>query len=83
LKRQLKDLIDERKENYKTRTKSMKIEIQLIVLMMIIIGHDLCLYRQRDIALWVGYDQIFPKAMSSGVRVRMGKIELMHIQAHT
>jgi hypothetical protein len=33
--------------------------------MMITIGHDLYLYRQHDIALYVGYDQIFSKQMKS------------------
>jgi hypothetical protein len=29
--------------------------------MIITIGHDLYLYSQQDVALWVRYDQIFPK----------------------
>jgi hypothetical protein len=31
----------------------------------ITIGRDLYLYRQQDIALWVGYSQIFPKQTKS------------------
>jgi hypothetical protein len=38
--------------------------------MMIIIGCDLYLYRQQDIALWVGYDQIFPKQIKSQKPIR-------------
>jgi hypothetical protein len=33
--------------------------------MVITIGHDLYLYRQHDAALWVRYDQIFPKQTKS------------------
>jgi hypothetical protein len=33
--------------------------------MMITIGCDLYLYRQQDVPLWVGYDQIFTKPTKS------------------
>jgi hypothetical protein len=38
--------------------------------MMITIGRDLYLYRQHDIALWVGYGQIFPKQIKSQKPIR-------------
>jgi hypothetical protein len=39
--------------------------------MMITIGRDLCLYSQQDAALWVGYDQIFPKQTKSKTILRL------------
>jgi hypothetical protein len=33
--------------------------------MMITIDCNIYLYRQQDIALWIGYDQIFAKQMKS------------------
>jgi hypothetical protein len=32
--------------------------------------HVTCLYRQQDVALWVGYDQIFHKQTKSLKRTR-------------
>jgi hypothetical protein len=39
--------------------------------MMITIGHDLCLYRRQDIAIWIEYDQIFSKQIKSQILLRL------------
>jgi hypothetical protein len=38
--------------------------------MMIIIGRDLYLYSQHDVALWVGYNQIFSNQTKSPKPIR-------------
>jgi hypothetical protein len=65
LKRWLRDLIGKKKETRKVGEKLWKVRIRLILLMSVTIDHVLCLYRQQDVALWVGYDQIFSKQIKS------------------
>jgi hypothetical protein len=60
------DLIDEKeKETRKLGQKYKNKRFDWMCWHWITIGRDLFLYRKRDIALWVGYDQIFPKQTKS------------------
>jgi hypothetical protein len=62
LKWWLIDLLDEKeKETRKLGQKYKNKRFDWMCWSWITIGHDLYLYRQQDVALWVGYDQIFPK----------------------
>jgi hypothetical protein len=58
-----------RKENKGKKCKKYK--FNWLCWRWITIGHDLYLYRQQDVSLWVRYDQIFPKQTKSWSLLRL------------
>jgi hypothetical protein len=72
LGQQLVDLIEVKQKGKKNEGKTMrKSKLYWFDYCVASIGHDLCLYRQQDIALWLRYDKIFPKQTKSQTLIRV------------